>query len=126
MFDGGLGRALKDGVPVSVDGEGQAIALGDVADQLKVASGVLLGAEERPHDLAGGIVDGAQEGQLRSPLLEPGMERGIQLQQAAGLRVALPALTAAPPPILLRTGQARTSPHPAHAGARDLNLVLLL
>ena len=53
--------ALEDAVPIVIERIGDAVRREHVAEQEEVAMGILLRAEDRAHDGAGGIVDGRQQ-----------------------------------------------------------------
>src|SRR5512136_2543951 len=102
------------------------MTLTDVAQQQKVAGCILLISEQGPDHFVGGIVNGSRQRQARSAPLQPVVDRGIQLQEHADLRVTLPSLVIPPPPILVRTGQPRCTPDAPHTGPRYPQPVFLL
>lgn len=62
----GAGIATKDPMPIGVDGRRQAIAPDELAEEEEVAVGVLLAAEDRSQDAAGGVINGRQQHEPRT------------------------------------------------------------
>lgn len=73
--------ALEDAVAIGVDGDGNPMCPDDLTKQQEVAGGILVLAEDGPQDRPGGIVDGVEQDQSRSALLEPGVMTAVQLDQ---------------------------------------------
>jgi hypothetical protein len=95
---GSVARATEDAVAVGIDGEGKLAAVGDEAEELEVATGVLSGAEECP-DPPGGVIDAAHQREPGTAILEPVVITGIDLDEGALLSgpFAAPAMLGGPP-----------------------------
>ncbi len=106
-------------MPVMVDRLRAADRAHHLIQQRQIAGGIFLLAKHRRGHRAGGVVNGGQQTQPRSPLLEPGMVAGIELQQHPGLRHAFPAPSVRRWPPLARPLQARRHPQAPHRRARE-------
>lgn len=105
----GAGIAMKNAMPIGVDGSRQAIAPDEVAQEEEVAVGVLLEAEDSGQDSAGGVIDGRQQHEPRTAVFQPGVLAAVHLDQEPGLRHALPAAAMA------RRPAGPGTPHPGGA-----------
>src|SRR5258705_1875699 len=65
---------------VGIDRLRQSVLLEDIAEQLKVTPRTLGLDKQSSHHLAGGIVDGADQTQTRSPALQPVVRGTIDLK----------------------------------------------
>jgi hypothetical protein len=63
-----------------------------IGQQREVAGGVLLGAEVSREDASGGIIDGSDQRHCGTTVLEPGVQRGIDLEQQTEARCPFPQL----------------------------------
>ena len=100
---------MKDPMAIGVDGEGDAMAVGECVEKLKIPVGVLVVAEFGGEHRSGGIVHSGEEGEPGAAGLQPGMGAAIEEDEHARLGHALPA-TAMPR-------------RPAAAGTADADLV---
>lgn len=96
--DRSLAGMHEDGVAIGVDLDRQAIALHGAGQDGEVAGGVLLGPEGARGDQAGGVVDGAHQGQEGSARAQPAMPAAVDLEESASLGHALPAAAVAGSP----------------------------
>ena len=80
-----LSTLVEDRVAVGVGGHWDAEPRHCFAHDCEVAVGVLLFSKASPGDLAGRVVDGADQAQVRSSPLELVMATGVHLQQHAFL-----------------------------------------
>ena len=77
------GVVLEGGVPVAVEGQGDAPLAYQSLQEHQVAPGVLGGAEDSLGHGAGGVVHGDEQRQLRSPVLQPWVFTPVDLHQHA-------------------------------------------
>jgi len=103
---GTSGSSVEDAVAIAVDGDRDAVGLHELPQDHKVPLGILLVPKGGGEDVAGGVVEGREEGQAWAPMLQPIMITAVELHEQAGLRHALTV-----PTVLGRTSSART-PHP--------------
>src|SRR5207245_3528307 len=80
---------VEDRVAVGIGGHGDAESRHRLAHDGEVTLGILLFSEASPGNLAGGVVDGADQAQIRTAALEPVVAAGIHLQQHAFLGIAV-------------------------------------
>ena len=101
------------------------MTLGRLDERLEIARGVLLLAEDRPGDDAGGIVDGTDEREPRTTALEPVMATAVDLQEHARLAHAFTtaAVTARPSPS--HRGQAGLGEDAAQGALGDVDVLAL-
>src|SRR5207253_5886379 len=85
----------KDGMAISVQGGGEAIAAAEVPEQKEIAVDIFLEAEDGGQHVAGGIINGGEEHETGAAVLEPAMMTAIELDEQAGLRHAVPAAAVA-------------------------------
>ncbi|MHB9146095.1 MAG: hypothetical protein ACYC5Y_12250 [Symbiobacteriia bacterium] len=78
-------RGDEDGVPVGVEGDRDAVAAEDVHHEPEIADQVLMGPEKSGHDLAGGVIDGTDEGKGRGVVAEPVVVAAVDEEHEAGL-----------------------------------------
>jgi hypothetical protein len=95
-----------------------------VTQHQQIADGVLLLAEDRTGDDAGGVVDGTHQGHARSTTLEPVVAAAIDLQQSR-LRHAVATAAMARAPTSSRAVQAGIGPQAAQGLAADEDLLVL-
>jgi hypothetical protein len=116
----GQGR-LEAAVPVAVDRAREPRAEGDCPEELEVPRRVLLGPEDRSGDASGGVVDRAEERDLRPPGSQPVMAAPVELEeQALGRHPRAPAPVARGPVPAGRGDPLRPQDPPdARAGQRD-------
>lgn len=89
LFDGqGFAGRAKDGVPVRVQGDRDAVGENPLTHDLEITGKVFVVTKGRGNDLTGGIVDGGQQMQLRAAVFEPVEGGGVDLPEQAGLRLA--------------------------------------
>lgn len=102
---GGLGRSTmlqrsslgcrtgghKGGMPVGIDGQRDAVVLGDAPEQKQLALGGLLFLEDGMGRRTRRIVFRKEQAQARPALLEPGVRATIELEQHPFLRHPLPS-----------------------------------
>ena len=86
-----FGGALEEAVPVVVEGQGSTVAVDDALEHQHVSVGILLLSEQGKWDRPGGVVHGADEGQVRSSALKPVVAAPIDLRQHPLLGIALPS-----------------------------------
>lgn len=79
-------RRAKDAVAIGIDGPGDAIAAQELAEEEQIAVRVLLEPEDGPDDASGRIINGCEEDQAGSAVLQPGMVAAVHLDEEAGLR----------------------------------------
>src|SRR5579871_1048222 len=106
-----------------IEGQRPSIAFENLLHQLKVAHAVLLFPKDSPQHFAGGIINGSQQVQSRSPLFQPSMWAAIDLHQHALLSIAPPAAA------MLRRlvgGWPTGLDNAPHGGAREDNALALL
>src|SRR3990170_8270454 len=93
--------AVEDAVAITVHGDRDALRLRQGVQDLEVAMGILLVPEGGGEDLSSGVVHGHDDGEARTPVVEPGVGTAVELDEEAGLRHPLaPAAVArgaAPP-----------------------------
>ena len=102
----GPGLAVKDPMAIGVDGEGDAVAVGERAEKMQIPLGVLVVAEVGGEHRPGGIVHGGKEGEPGAAGLQPGMGAAIEEDEHARLGHALPAAAMARGPAAAGTGEA--------------------
>ncbi len=107
---------LEDTVTVSVDGDGEPVVRHEITQQPEVALGILLLAEDRTEDVAGGIVDGREKGEAWAAVLQPGVRAPIEKDEQASLEHALPALAMARRSPPARTTEPGREEDAAHGG----------
>ena len=84
LFDGPvIVVANEDAVTIAVKAERDAAAAQQAAEQAKIAAGIFGGKEFGGEDFASGVVEEAEQGELRAALFEPGMQAGIEEQHVA-------------------------------------------
>jgi hypothetical protein len=125
LSQAGFFWALENGVPVSVERQGQTSRAADLLQHQKVPGRILLFPKAGVHQLRSGIIDRRQQDQLGSAPLQPVVVAAIDLQQHPGLRVALPLLVVSAGTPLPRTGQARLPPETPDRRARQADGILL-
>ncbi len=81
----GVSSAFEDAVPIGVDGERQAGAAGELAEDLEVAMGGFLRVEPPGKHVAGGIIDECMQDKCGAALLQPGVLAAVTLDEHAGL-----------------------------------------
>src|SRR5215469_3440277 len=111
--------------PIPVHGEREPVLREDAAKERGIAMDILGGAELQGEDLAGGVIDGAEQNELGAAGLEPGKGTAVDLNQGAagGLRDA-PAPHLGRSPRVLRW-LPELLPHASHRFARQREAVLL-
>ncbi len=111
LFEGqrGPGLAVKDPMAIGVDGEGDAVAVGERVEEVEIPLGVLVVAEFGGEHRPGGIVHGGEKGEPGAAGLQPGMGAAIEEDEHPRLGHALPA--------------AAMPRRPAAAGTADAGLV---
>ena len=82
---------MKDPMAIGVDGEGDAMAVGECVEKLKIPVGVLVVAEFGGEHRSGGIVHSGEEGEPGAAGLQPGMGAAIEEDEHARLGHALSA-----------------------------------
>jgi hypothetical protein len=100
---------------VVVELQGDAVAPERLAQEEEVALGVLLLTEESGHDLASGVVDGAEEAGLGLVWAEPVVEAAVYLQEHSFLGSAVPAAAMSGWPALLLGLLSRLAAEALHA-----------
>lgn len=80
--------ANKDAVPVAVETERNAVTAQQPAQQAEVAAGVFTGKKLGDQKFAGGIVEEAEQSELRATALEPVVAAGVEQQHLAFARTA--------------------------------------
>jgi hypothetical protein len=80
----------EDAVTVGVDGKGHALADHGPSQHPEVALGILLEAELGRSNAVAGVIDGTDQAQIGPAPLEPVVAAGVDLEQHAGLREAVP------------------------------------
>jgi len=98
---------------------GQPVVVDRGPQDLEVAGGVLLVAEQRGRDPARRIVDGTDEDELRTTLLEPAMATAVELEERALGAHARPSAAIARRPPTPGAGDARAAEDRAQALATD-------
>jgi hypothetical protein len=88
----GAWSAFEDAVPVGVDGDGDPMGRDELAEEEEIARGVFPLAEDGAKDQSGGVVDGVQEDEGGTPVLEPGVVAAVHLHEEARLPHPLAAL----------------------------------
>src|SRR5580658_769104 len=84
FFDGPVIVVAQEyAVTIAVKAERDATAAQQAAEQAKIAAGIFGGKKFGGEDLASGVVEKAQQGELRATLFEPGMQAGIEEQHVA-------------------------------------------
>ena len=83
------GRALEDAMPITVEGQGNALASYGSLQKKQIALGVLLLPEQGIGDGTGGIVDGSHQSQIRAPSFQPVVATAVDLKQHPLLRIPL-------------------------------------
>jgi hypothetical protein len=84
--------ADEDAVAIAVEAEGNAEAAQQAAEQAKVAASVFGGEELGDGDFAGGIVEEAEQSELRAAIFEPVVEASVEQQHLAFASAAKSAL----------------------------------
>ena len=85
------GIAVEDAMAIGIGGAGKAIAADELAEEEKIALGILLPAEDGRQDASSCIVNGGEEDQAGAAVFEPGVLAAVHLNEQAGLGHALPA-----------------------------------
>lgn len=108
-------------MPVAVDHGRESGAKGDRPEELEVSGRVLLRAEDRCGDAPGGVVDRAQERELRPLWSQPGVAAPVELEeQALGRHPLAPAaVPRSPAPAGRGNPLRRQDPPDARAAERD-------
>ena len=84
FFDGPvIVVADENAVAIAVKAEGDAAAAQQAAEQAKIAARIFGGKKFGGQDLASGVVEKAEQGELRTALFEPGVQAGIEEQHVA-------------------------------------------
>ena len=86
---------LEEGMAISVDGGGDAVAAEEGTEEEEIAVRVLLGAKAGTDDAASGIIDRREQHEARAPGFEPRVLAAVHLDEEAGLGHAVPAATMA-------------------------------
>jgi hypothetical protein len=107
---------LEHAVTVSVDGDGEPVVRDEITQQPEIAVRVLLVADDRTENVAGGIVDGGEEGDARAAVLQPGVRAPIEEDDEPALRHALPARAVARGASPARAAEARVEEDAANRG----------
>lgn len=94
------GIAMEDAVPVAIDCDRAAGVLHHLVQNPEVSHGIFFVPKDRGRHFAGGVVDGATEGQAGPAAFEPVMLAGVELEEEPFLRHALA-------PSAMATGTAR-------------------
>ncbi len=110
---------------VAVQRQENAPALDQAIQQHEVAPGVLAGAKHGVGHRAGGVVHGQQQGEFRSPVLQPGVMAAVKLHQHPCLGHPLAAET-----VLLRapaagTADVRPGENSPHRGPAEVDALPL-
>lgn len=112
-------RAPEDAVAIAIDGDGEALGLGQSAEEQEIAVRIFLLPKGGGADFASGVVDGGQQREARAPLVQPGMGAAVDLDQQASpghplASTAMPRGTTA-----ARTPQSRRGQDATHRWARQ-------
>ena|GEM_PF-3290303 len=75
--------AHEDAVTIAVEAERDAIATQQAAQQAKIAAGIIAEEELGDENFTSGVIQEAEQGQLRAPIFQPVMKTGIQKQPLA-------------------------------------------
>ncbi len=94
-------RRAKDAVAIGVGGPGDAVAAQELAEEEQIAVRILLEPEDGPDDASSRIINGGEEDQTWSAVLQPRMVAAVHLDEEAGLRHPF-----APPPMAGRASGA--------------------
>ena len=86
---------------------------------------ILFGAKDAGQDAPGGIVDGREEDEAWSPILEPGMVTAVHLDEQAGPRHAFAAAAMPRRAAGARTADASLPEHALHGGPGQDQAVVL-
>jgi hypothetical protein len=70
-------------VAVAIDRAGDAVPRDHLVQKVEIARGILLVAEDRPDDQAGGVIDCPNQAQPGPPALEPVVAAAIELEEGA-------------------------------------------
>lgn len=94
-------RAPKDAVAIAIDGDREAFGLGQGAKEQEIAVRIFLLPKSGGADLAGGVVDGSQQREAGTALLQPIVVTPVDLYEQSGARhplapTAMPRRTATP------------------------------
>ncbi len=81
--------AFEDSVPIGVDGEWQARAESELAEDLEVAVSGFLGVEPPGEHVAGGIINERMQDECGAALLQPGVVAAVALDEHPRLGHAL-------------------------------------
>ena len=101
--------AHEDSEAIAVEGQGQAVGGAERVQQGGIAVQVLGGTEGQGQAGAGGVVDGAMQGQRRAVELHEGAHLGFWRPSGADLAAPAPA----------RGGQPEAAPEPPHRAAAE-------
>src|SRR6266853_6801738 len=69
--------AHQDAVLVPIEAEGDAVAAQQAAQQVEIPVGIFRGKELGNGNLAGGVIEETEEGELWASLFEPAMQAAI-------------------------------------------------
>ena len=117
-----VGIRAKDGMAISVQGGGEAIAAAEVPEQEEIAVDIFLEAENGGQHVAGGVINGGKEYEAGAAVLEPEMMTAIELDEQAGLRHAVPAAAVARGPAGAGTADAGFAQPALDRGPRKVNV----
>src|SRR5712692_8747236 len=105
--------ADEDAVAIAVEAERDAVAAQQAAAQAKVAAGVFGGEELGHGDVAGGVVEEAEQGELRAAVFEPVVQAAVEKQHLAFASAAEAALAMSRSTSLAGRAEARRTQQPA-------------
>ena len=126
LLEGPVGVVAHEQIEaIAIHGHGEAVLGEDVAKERGVAVDILGGAKVKGEDLGGGIVDGAEEDEVRAPRLEPGERTAIDLDQGAAGGFGDAAAAGARGAARAQRGLAEVPPEPPHGLTRDDEAMLL-
>lgn len=75
--------AHEDAVTIAVEAERDAVATQQAAQQAKIAAGICAEEELGDENFTNGVIQEAEQGQLRAPIFQPVMKTGIPKQHLA-------------------------------------------
>src|SRR2546425_9741183 len=110
---------MEDPVAIAVDGDGDAFPLREGLEDQEVTVRILFIAKGGGGNLAGGVVDGGDQGQARAALVEPGVGAAVELDEEAFLQHPLTPSAVARWAAAPRAGHPRRAQDAADRGARS-------
>ena len=119
------GIRAKDALAIGVDGAGEPIAAGEVAQEQEVALGLLFRTKHAAEYLSCRIVDRTVEDEAGTAVLEPGVLAAVHLDEEARLRHALPPTAVRGRPARARTGDTGVPQEALDGGPGELQVLTL-